>query len=108
MLLYPREEGGHNLLLFIELLIFNKEFVILWLKNCPLLFILGLMGEVFMYWRPCHMSIMTLSSEAKAKYQQKLKICGLDMCLYQKPATIWKNNPREWPEVAYYNIYHYD
>ena len=48
-----------------------------------------------------------LPREASKRYQEKIKLLGLSKCPYKLPADDWKDDPAEWPTLAYYNIYHY-
>lgn len=48
-----------------------------------------------------------LSPRARDRYEQKIAIAGLTSCPYRLPANVWRNDPAEWPEVGYIDIYHY-
>ena len=48
-----------------------------------------------------------LPAPARARYRQKLDICALKMCPYRFPASVWQNNPSEWPEMTYIDIHEY-
>ena len=48
-----------------------------------------------------------LPAEAKARYGNKLLLCGLDICPFKFEADKWSNDPKEWPDFEYPNMYHY-
>jgi hypothetical protein len=48
-----------------------------------------------------------LPSEALIRYKKKLAICCLDDCPYRLPANVWENDPTEWPDVQFGDIYMY-
>ena len=48
-----------------------------------------------------------LSSEARIRYDRKLAVCGLKTCPYMLPAMVWRNNPSEWPDIDYGDVYAY-
>ena len=51
--------------------------------------------------------IKSLDSASYGRYMQKLQSVGLDECPYDLPADKWINNPTQWPEVQYPDIYSY-
>ena len=48
-----------------------------------------------------------LDAEAKERYRKKIELVGLNICPYKMPADAWKNNPTEWPDVEYPDVYDY-
>ena len=44
---------------------------------------------------------------AKARYDLKLQVIGLEKCPFQFPQSEWKNAPTEWPELMYPDVYNY-
>lgn len=48
-----------------------------------------------------------LTAVAFARQRKKLEVIGLDSRPYKYPADSWINNPSEWPEVEYPDIYTY-
>ena len=48
-----------------------------------------------------------LDGEAKIRYLRKLELCGLNVCPYQLPADAWKNEPTQWPNLEWPEIYDY-
>ena len=49
----------------------------------------------------------SLKVESKPRYRQKLDLVGLEDCPYRSSADIWCDNPVQWPEIEYPNIYYY-
>ena len=48
-----------------------------------------------------------LPPETKARYNQKVKLVGLDKCPYKFAGDEWINNPMEWPSIQYPDVYYY-
>ena len=48
-----------------------------------------------------------LKAGSKPRYRQKLDLVGLRYCPYRLPADIWSDNPVQWPEIKYPDIYDY-
>ena len=48
-----------------------------------------------------------LDDVASERYKVKLVASGLDMCPYKFEADRWRNDPTEWPEVSWPDIYNY-
>lgn len=57
-------------------------------------------SKMFGYWK-------NLEINAQTRYQQKLNIIGLSECPYDFPADSWINNPTEWPEIQWPDVYSY-
>jgi len=51
--------------------------------------------------------IDTLDANALHRYKAKLATAGLSECPFRSPADQWRDNPKEWPEVQYHDVYHY-
>eukprot|EP00795_Rhopilema_esculentum_P017045 gene17045-8556_t len=51
--------------------------------------------------------ITGLNAEARNQYLQKLEAINLRECQYRLPADAWLNNPTQWPNIEYPNIYDY-
>ena len=49
----------------------------------------------------------TLSGEGVEQYTDKLTTIGLQECPFQSPADQWLADPKQWPEILYYDVYHY-
>ena len=49
----------------------------------------------------------SLRADSKARYRQKLDLVELTDCPYCLPADIWCDNPAQWPEIEYPDIYDY-
>ena len=49
----------------------------------------------------------SLKVDSKPRYRQKLDLVGLKDCPYCLPADIWCDNPVQWPEIDYPDIYDY-
>ena len=49
----------------------------------------------------------SVKANSKPRYRQKLDFVGLKDCPYCLPANIWCDNPVQWPEIEYPNIYDY-
>lgn len=50
-----------------------------------------------------------LPAEAKVRYKRKLDLIGLtlDDCPYKQPRGTWSNDPTQWPEMEYGDLYTY-
>ncbi|XP_065664036.1 uncharacterized protein LOC101237261 isoform X2 [Hydra vulgaris] len=48
-----------------------------------------------------------LSKEAAERYQNKLDLIGLKKCLYKFASDEWKDDPTEWPALAYHHVYQF-
>ncbi|KAJ8304209.1 hypothetical protein KUTeg_017792 [Tegillarca granosa] len=48
-----------------------------------------------------------LPPEAKARYEFKLNLLGIDICPFKTPADKWNNDPKKWPSIEYNDVYHY-
>jgi len=48
-----------------------------------------------------------LKDDARSRYLEKLDIVGLNECPYRLPADIWKEDPTNWPDIEYPDIYEY-
>ena len=48
-----------------------------------------------------------LNAEAKHRYFKKLDTVKLKDCPYRLPADSWLNDPRQWPNIEYPDIYDY-
>ena len=48
-----------------------------------------------------------LSDEAKARYQGKLSAIGIDLCPFSINNGAWLNDPSEWPNIQYGDVYNY-
>lgn len=48
-----------------------------------------------------------LDNCSKLRYDQKLKLIGLNECPYKLPAGAWKNDPTKWPLIEYGDIHNY-
>ena len=46
-----------------------------------------------------------LDREARIRYLRKLELCGLNVCPYQLPADAWRNEPTQWPNLEWPEIY---
>lgn len=46
-------------------------------------------------------------SSAKSRYQAKLLLINSDECSYKLPAGVWKNNPCNWPDLQFDDVYSY-
>ena len=51
--------------------------------------------------------LSSLKADSKPRYRQKLDLVGLKDCPYCLPADIWCDNPVQWPEIDYPDIYDY-
>ena len=51
--------------------------------------------------------LQSLSAEAKTRYDRKLAVCGLTECPYLLPSRTWRNDPSEWPDIDYGDVYAY-
>ena len=40
-------------------------------------------------------------------FHQKLRASGLSQCPYRFAAASWVNNPLDWPDLQYPDVYHY-
>ena len=49
----------------------------------------------------------SLRADSKARYRQKLDLVELTDCPDCLPADIWCDNPAQWPEIEYPDIYDY-
>ncbi|XP_041371313.1 uncharacterized protein LOC121384798 [Gigantopelta aegis] len=47
----------------------------------------------------------SLESQVKGRYDGKLAIINCHMCPYRLPAGVWKNQPMEWPELQWGDVY---
>ena len=48
-----------------------------------------------------------LPIHAQNRYKCKLKSVALDTCPYKLPSDSFVNDPTQWPEIQYPDIYHY-
>ncbi|XP_063963770.1 uncharacterized protein LOC129270480 [Lytechinus pictus] len=50
-----------------------------------------------------------LPGDSLRRYNQKLAVIGLDSsnCPYKHPADSWRNDPSDWPDVEYPDVYNY-
>lgn len=48
-----------------------------------------------------------LPSEAKVRYKEKLTLVGMNDCPYRLPADVWVDDPTQWPDLEYPDLYHY-
>ena len=51
--------------------------------------------------------LSSLKTDSKPRYRHKLDLVGLKDCPYRLPADIWCDNPVQWPEIEYSDIYDY-
>jgi len=51
--------------------------------------------------------IDTLPSDAARRYREKLSAVGLSECVFRSPADQWSDDPKQWPDVHYHDVYHY-
>ena len=49
----------------------------------------------------------TLPAIERERYIHKLNLVNLKTCPFIPPASNWCNNPTQWPEVSYPDIYLY-
>ena len=49
----------------------------------------------------------SLKADSEPRYRQKLDLLGLKDCPYCLLADIWCNNPVQWLEIEYPDIYDY-
>ena len=49
----------------------------------------------------------TLPEPAKQRCKQKLDFIGVEECPYRFPGDTWENDPTQWPDVTYPDIYTY-
>ena len=49
----------------------------------------------------------SLRADSKARYRPKLDLVELTDCPDCLPADIWCDNPAQWPEIEYPDIYDY-
>nr|XP_055065240.1 uncharacterized protein LOC129447500 [Misgurnus anguillicaudatus] len=49
----------------------------------------------------------TLCVPERRRYIEKLNIIGLCQCPFSLPSSSWRNDPTEWPNVNYGDIYNY-
>lgn len=49
----------------------------------------------------------TLPAIEPARYIEKINSIHLQSCPFSLPASSWCNNPTQWPEVSYPDIYFY-
>lgn len=45
--------------------------------------------------------------ETKSRYLNKLNVCSLEVCQYQLADDAWVNDPTEWPNLEWSEIYNY-
>ena len=48
-----------------------------------------------------------LSEESKRRYDLKLAAVGLETCPFDMDDGAWLNDPTEWPDLQYADIYNY-
>ena len=48
-----------------------------------------------------------LDMEALSRYKLKLSVCGLEICPYKLNGDSWFNDPKEWPELQFHDLYVY-
>ena len=48
-----------------------------------------------------------LDCTSKARYDQKIKLIGLNECPYKLQAGCWKNDPTNWPTIEYGDIHNF-
>ena len=48
-----------------------------------------------------------LPAEAAVRYKKKLDLVGLDQCPFKYSGDTWINNPNQWPEIMYHDVYNY-
>lgn len=46
-----------------------------------------------------------LPVDAKERYSKKLQLCGLNCCPYLLPADAWVNDPTQWPDIEWPEIF---
>lgn len=51
--------------------------------------------------------IDSLVGSGKERYLEKLKMIGLTNCPYTIAAEFWENNPTQWPNLEYPEVYQY-
>jgi hypothetical protein len=44
---------------------------------------------------------------AFSRYNTKLSVLGLDVCLYNISTDLWINDPTKWPDVQWPDVYHF-
>ena len=49
----------------------------------------------------------SIKADGKPRYIQKLDLLELKDCPYSLAADVWCDNPVQWPEVEYLDIYDY-
>ena len=48
-----------------------------------------------------------LPNSAKERYHLKLTASGINQCPYKYPAGQWKNDPTEWPNIQWPDVFTY-
>ena len=49
----------------------------------------------------------SLKEESRSHYLKKLQAVQLNECPYRLPADVWLDDPTQWPDIEYPDVYDY-